>query len=78
MEVKLFEDQWQRVDGQAATREHLIMALADLDVLLIKISYLDECSSSSLISVSLDYAEPHPTGGEIAYEVRFSCLRCGS
>lgn len=57
------------MDGQLATREHLLMALADLDTLLIKMSCTDECSSSSLISVSLDYAEPHPTGGEIAYEV---------
>ncbi|VBB30312.1 unnamed protein product, partial [Acanthocheilonema viteae] len=69
VEVSLFEDHWQRVDGQLATREHLLMALADLDSLLIKMSYVDECSSSSLISVSLDYAEPHATGGQIAYEV---------
>ncbi|KAM3718657.1 Basement membrane proteoglycan [Dirofilaria immitis] len=69
VEINLFEDHWQRMDGQLATREHLLMALADLDTLLIKTSYLDDCSSSSLISVSLDYAEPHVTGGEIAYEV---------
>uniref|UniRef100_A0A0R3RRX5 Basement membrane proteoglycan n=1 Tax=Elaeophora elaphi TaxID=1147741 RepID=A0A0R3RRX5_9BILA len=69
VEVNLFEDHWQRMDGQLATREHLIMALADLDSLLIKMSYVDQCLSSSLISVSLDYAEPHLTGGQIAYEV---------
>lgn len=57
------------MDGQLATREHLLMALADLDSLLIKMNYIDECSSSSLISVSLDYAEPHAMGGQVAYEV---------
>ncbi|VDM94872.1 unnamed protein product [Thelazia callipaeda] len=69
VEVKLFEDQWQRMDGQPATREHLIMALSDLDALLIKLNYVEDSSSSSLISVSLDYAQSHVTGGDIAYEV---------
>ncbi|VDM49335.1 unnamed protein product [Toxocara canis] len=69
VEVKLFEDRWHRVDGQQATREHLLMTLADLDALLIKMNYLDDCSSSSLISVSLEYAEPRHTGNQIAYEV---------
>uniref|UniRef100_A0A915PNI4 Basement membrane-specific heparan sulfate proteoglycan core protein n=1 Tax=Setaria digitata TaxID=48799 RepID=A0A915PNI4_9BILA len=69
IEVQLFEDHWQRTDGQLATREHLLMALADVDSLLIKLSCTDECSSSSLISVSLDYAEPHAIGAEVAYEV---------
>lgn len=65
----MFEDNWQRTDGQLATREHLVMALADLDTVLIKMNYMDDCSSSSIISISLDYAEAHRTGGEIAYEV---------
>uniref|UniRef100_F1KPK5 Basement membrane proteoglycan n=1 Tax=Ascaris suum TaxID=6253 RepID=F1KPK5_ASCSU len=69
VEVKLFEDRWHRVDGQQATREHLLMTLADLDALLIKMNYLDDCSSSSLISVSLEHAEPRHNGGQIAYEV---------
>ena len=37
IEFKIFEDKFQRVDGQRATREHLLMALADLDTLLIKV-----------------------------------------
>lgn len=73
--MKLFEDNWQRVDGQGATREHILMTLADLDTILIKMSYLDECSSSSLISVSLDYAVPHQTGRENAYEVIYSTAK---
>ncbi|PIO69469.1 laminin B protein [Teladorsagia circumcincta] len=37
VELKIFEDKWQRVDGQQGTREHLLMALADLDDILIKV-----------------------------------------
>jgi hypothetical protein len=37
--VPFIEDQWQRQDGQLANREHLLMALANLDALLIKATY---------------------------------------
>lgn len=33
------EDHWQREDGRAANREHLLMVLADLDTILIKATY---------------------------------------
>ncbi|CAI4227289.1 unnamed protein product [Auanema sp. JU1783] len=69
IEIKVFEDKWQRVDGQQATREHLLMALADLDTLLIKATYIDDCSQSSLIHVSLEFAEPYGRGGQTALEV---------
>ncbi|VDK56966.1 unnamed protein product [Anisakis simplex] len=69
VEVKLFENHWTRIDGQPATREHLLMALSDLDHILIKMNYLDDCSMSSLISVSLEHAEPQQTGNRMAYEV---------
>ncbi|WKX94185.1 hypothetical protein Q1695_011444 [Nippostrongylus brasiliensis] len=68
IELKFFEDKWQRVDGQQGTREHLLMALADLDDILIKATYMEECSQSSLITVSLEFAEPQGTG-LTAYEV---------
>ncbi|PAV89183.1 hypothetical protein WR25_06183 isoform C [Diploscapter pachys] len=68
IEFKIFEDKFQRVDGQRATREHLLMALADLDTLLIKATYIDDCAQSSLLSVSLEYAEPYG-GGPSALEV---------
>lgn len=58
----MYEQNWVRSDGLPATREHLLMALADLETVLIKMSYMSECSSSSLISVSLDVATPHGTG----------------
>lgn len=41
-----------------------MMALADLDDILIKMSYIADCSTSSLVSVSLDYAEPYGTGAQ--------------
>ncbi|CAI5441954.1 unnamed protein product [Caenorhabditis angaria] len=62
IEIQLFENHWQRVDGQQATREHLLMALADLDTLLIKASYNDDSTDSSLISVNFEFAEPHGRG----------------
>lgn len=37
---------WQRPDGQPATREHLLMALAGIDVLLIQASYTQHPAES--------------------------------
>lgn len=37
--VPLLEQHWQRSDGQKADREHLLMALADLEAILIKATY---------------------------------------
>lgn len=37
--VPLLEQYWQRIDGQTANREHLLMALAELDNILIKATY---------------------------------------
>lgn len=37
--VKILEQYWQRPDGQVATREHLLMALAGLSSILIKATY---------------------------------------
>lgn len=37
--VPLLEQYWQRSDGQKADREHLLMALADLEAIYIKATY---------------------------------------
>lgn len=37
--VPLLEQYWQRSDGQKADREHLLMALADLNAIYIKATY---------------------------------------
>uniref|UniRef100_A0A914WHN0 Basement membrane-specific heparan sulfate proteoglycan core protein n=1 Tax=Plectus sambesii TaxID=2011161 RepID=A0A914WHN0_9BILA len=62
VEITMFEDRWQRVDGQPATREHLLMTLADLDTFLIKMSYVDRTESSSLLRVEMQYANERDSG----------------
>lgn len=37
--VPILEQYWQRQDGQSTNREHLIMALADVEAILIKATY---------------------------------------
>lgn len=37
--VPFYEQYWQRQDGQTANREHFLMALADLEHILIKATY---------------------------------------
>uniref|UniRef100_A0A7E4VZA7 Basement membrane proteoglycan n=1 Tax=Panagrellus redivivus TaxID=6233 RepID=A0A7E4VZA7_PANRE len=73
VEIPITEEHWERNDGQPVTREHLLMALADLDTALIKLSYLDDCATSSLISVTLEHAEPYGHGGVAADVEHCSC-----
>lgn len=42
----LRQQAWKRPDGQPATREHLLMALADIDTLLIQASYTQRPAES--------------------------------
>lgn len=37
---------WRRADGRDATREHLLMALADIDLFMIRASYSDQPEES--------------------------------
>ncbi|KAJ8950523.1 hypothetical protein NQ318_015267 [Aromia moschata] len=67
--IPLLEQYWQRHDGQRADREHLLMALADLEAIYIKATYYTNTRESSLVSVSLDVATDHNTGLERALEV---------
>lgn len=68
--VPLFEQFWQRHDGQQADREHLLMALADVQAILIKATYTTNSQEVALSSVSLDIAEGRNTGNpNRAYEV---------
>ena len=60
--VPLYEQFWQRNDGQKADREHLLMALADLEAILIKASYTTNSREVSLSSVSLDISDERNTG----------------
>ncbi|XP_053136681.1 basement membrane-specific heparan sulfate proteoglycan core protein isoform X4 [Hemicordylus capensis] len=67
--VPFREQAWRRADGQAATREHLLMALADVDVLMIRASYSERPAESRVSDIHMDVAVPHSTGLDPAVEV---------
>ncbi|KAM9217540.1 LOW QUALITY PROTEIN: basement membrane-specific heparan sulfate proteoglycan core protein [Leptosomus discolor] len=67
--VPFRERAWRRADGRDATREHLLMALADVDLFMIRASYSDQPEETRLADVSLDVAVPHATGRPPALEV---------
>ncbi|XP_012944719.1 basement membrane-specific heparan sulfate proteoglycan core protein [Aplysia californica] len=68
-QVPFIETEWMRVDGESATREHLLMALADLDFILVRASYANEIDETALSGISLDIAEDRRTGQDRAYPV---------
>uniref|UniRef100_A0A8C7EWF8 Heparan sulfate proteoglycan 2 n=1 Tax=Neovison vison TaxID=452646 RepID=A0A8C7EWF8_NEOVI len=68
-EITLREEFWRRPDGQPATREHLLMALADLDELLVRATFSSMPLAASISSVSLEVAQPGPSAGPRALEV---------
>nr|XP_058908989.1 basement membrane-specific heparan sulfate proteoglycan core protein isoform X11 [Kogia breviceps] len=67
--VPFREQAWQRPDGQPATREHLLMALAGIDALLIQASYTQRPAESRISGISMDVAVPEDTGQDPALEV---------
>ncbi|XP_072282815.1 basement membrane-specific heparan sulfate proteoglycan core protein, partial [Pyxicephalus adspersus] len=67
--VPIRERYWRRADGQEATREHLLMALADIDVLMIRASYAERMVESRISNIHMDIAVPHATGLQQAIEV---------
>uniref|UniRef100_A0A670K0Z6 Heparan sulfate proteoglycan 2 n=1 Tax=Podarcis muralis TaxID=64176 RepID=A0A670K0Z6_PODMU len=67
--VPFREQAWHRADGQKATREHLLMALADIDVFMIRASYSDRQAESRISGIDMDVAVPHTTGLSPALEV---------
>uniref|UniRef100_A0A3Q2Z5D6 Heparan sulfate proteoglycan 2 n=1 Tax=Hippocampus comes TaxID=109280 RepID=A0A3Q2Z5D6_HIPCM len=68
-EVVFTEEHWRRPDGMPATREHLLMVLADLDDILIRASYFTEMRSSSISDISMEVALPNYSGLAQALEV---------
>ncbi|XP_061591358.1 basement membrane-specific heparan sulfate proteoglycan core protein isoform X3 [Cololabis saira] len=63
------EAAWRRADGQPCTREHLLMALADVTVFMIRASYADNMVESSISDIKMDIAVPQSTGNDRAVEV---------
>uniref|UniRef100_A0A8C9YGN9 Heparan sulfate proteoglycan 2 n=1 Tax=Sander lucioperca TaxID=283035 RepID=A0A8C9YGN9_SANLU len=63
------ESGWRRADGQPCTREHLLMALADVTVFMIRATYADNMVETSISDIKMDVAVPHSTGNERALEV---------
>ncbi|XP_041762389.1 basement membrane-specific heparan sulfate proteoglycan core protein isoform X4 [Anopheles merus] len=63
--VSMVEDEWQNYeDGNAATREYLLMALANVSDIFIKATYNTVSNEAALSYVSLDIARdsPYATG----------------
>ncbi|XP_075954009.1 basement membrane-specific heparan sulfate proteoglycan core protein [Anarhichas minor] len=67
--VTFRESGWRRSDGQPCTREHLLMALADVTVFMIRATYADNMAESSISDIKMDVAVPQSTGNERALEV---------
>ncbi|XP_043237332.1 basement membrane-specific heparan sulfate proteoglycan core protein-like isoform X3 [Amphibalanus amphitrite] len=77
--VPFLEQYWTHADARRASsvdREHLMMALADLEYILIKAAPTDAAQQSALSEVSMDIAVPQNTGLERADAVeQCSCPR---
>ncbi|KAM4652668.1 basement membrane-specific heparan sulfate proteoglycan core protein [Discoglossus pictus] len=67
--VPFREHSWRRTDGQDATREHLLMALADIDLLMIRASHTERIIETRISNIHMDVAVPHSTGLQRAVEV---------
>ncbi|XP_072040765.1 basement membrane-specific heparan sulfate proteoglycan core protein-like [Amphiura filiformis] len=69
IQIPIHESSFQRPDQNPATREHLLMALADLEYILIRSTYHTDVTESDLRDVMLDIAVPQDTQQSNAYEV---------
>ncbi|KAK3104524.1 hypothetical protein FSP39_004009 [Pinctada imbricata] len=67
--VKFYESEWVRMNGQPATRELLLMALADLDSIKIRATFTKDTDQASIRDVIMDIAEDRVTGRDRAYAV---------
>ena len=73
--VLLQETAWERLDrpGEAATREYLMMALADLQYIIIKAAHSELTVEAGISEITLDIGQDRPTGLEVAGAVE-ECL----
>lgn len=64
------EDSWNRADDQGVTREHMLMALTDIQHILVKASFTTNTLQARISDVSMDVAsERAPLTNQRAYEV---------
>eukprot|EP00062_Callorhinchus_milii_P012745 gi/632960275/ref/XP_007896099.1/ PREDICTED: basement membrane-specific heparan sulfate proteoglycan core protein [Callorhinchus milii] len=86
--VPLRESGWRRTNGQPCSREHLLMALAQIDLLMIRATFAEKMLETRISKIRMDIAVPHYTGQEQAVEVEEcicpqgyrgpSCQNCAS
>ncbi|CAK9291776.1 unnamed protein product [Gordionus sp. m RMFG-2023] len=55
--VRLYENNWKRNDGNRATREHLMMALVNLQRVVIKLTHYNSTLYSSIKDLSIELAD---------------------
>ncbi|XP_060073482.1 basement membrane-specific heparan sulfate proteoglycan core protein-like [Ylistrum balloti] len=67
--IKFYESSWTRLDGQPATREFLMMVLADLDAILIRATFTSTTDQASIRDIVMDIAEDRNTGQDRANAV---------
>ncbi|XP_061163155.1 basement membrane-specific heparan sulfate proteoglycan core protein-like [Saccostrea echinata] len=60
--VPFTENAWTGLDGSSTSREFLLMALADLDAILIRATFTRETDQASIRDVVMDIAEDRVTG----------------
>ncbi|XP_071944831.1 basement membrane-specific heparan sulfate proteoglycan core protein-like [Antedon mediterranea] len=84
--VPFFENAWKRPDGDPVPRENFMMAITNLNSILIRASYATSMTETSIRDISLDVAYNYDTNRDLAYEVEqcvcppayegLSCERC--
>ncbi|XP_014662216.1 PREDICTED: basement membrane-specific heparan sulfate proteoglycan core protein-like [Priapulus caudatus] len=67
--IPMYETAWQRADGEQTTREHLMMALADMEYFLVKASFSQNIYQTKLHAFSMGISVDRNTGNEQAYAV---------
>lgn len=66
----MVEQYWRRADSTPSTREHFLMALSDIQAILVKASFTSNTEQSRISQVSLDVASDRaPPGSKRAIEV---------
>jgi len=64
----MLENYWRRADSSPSTREHFLMALSDIQYILVKASFTRNTEESRIEDVRLDIASTTGLGAR-AYDV---------